>query len=240
MVTILTESGEHAVAGAEALGEALWCLAKDAEARAGTQDPRWGLYSASPFAGWPFRRNVLGSSPSPQTLNVSFAETSSGSQVVDLSALVWPQSRLVITLVLHLLRLLPLSSAATASSPLRTWPCASSSPLPANGAPPEAPPGRPSVLGRPGQTLGRLAAGAGHRLARHRPAVCFLAASIATGANRQFPQAGLAPARALHLFTARRIDRANRGAAPYPRRPGVRLSLTMSATWRPSGGTRRT
>jgi hypothetical protein len=28
-----------------------------------------GLYSASPFAGWRFRRNVLGSSPSPQILN---------------------------------------------------------------------------------------------------------------------------------------------------------------------------
>jgi hypothetical protein len=37
--------------------------------------------------------------------------------------------------------------------------------------------------------------------------VTLLAASVATGANRQFPQAGLAPARALHLSTARRIKR---------------------------------
>src|SRR3989441_8808650 len=38
--------------------------------------------------------------------------------------------------------------------------------------------------------------------------VILLAVSVATGANRQFPQAGLAPARALHLFTARRIIQA--------------------------------
>src|SRR5207245_2462808 len=35
--------------------------------------------------------------------------------------------------------------------------------------------------------------------------VTLPAVSVATGANRQFPQAGPAPARALHLFTARRI-----------------------------------
>src|SRR2546427_5470811 len=38
--------------------------------------------------------------------------------------------------------------------------------------------------------------------------VTLPAVSVATGANRQFPQAGPAPARALHLFTARRIIRA--------------------------------
>ena len=42
--------------------------------RRGDDLPEWrqvgaGDYSASPFAGWPFRRNVLGSSPSPQILN---------------------------------------------------------------------------------------------------------------------------------------------------------------------------
>jgi hypothetical protein len=35
MVTILTESGEHAVPGAEASGEVLWCPARDAEAATG-------------------------------------------------------------------------------------------------------------------------------------------------------------------------------------------------------------
>jgi hypothetical protein len=38
---------------------------------------------------------------------LSFAKTSSVWQVVDLPVIVWPQSRLVITLLLHLLRLLP-------------------------------------------------------------------------------------------------------------------------------------
>src|SRR5437870_13838947 len=44
--------------------------------------------------------------------------------------------------------------------------------------------------------------------------VTLLAVSVATGANRQFPQAGLAPARALHLFTARRIIQAS---VPFPK-----------------------
>jgi len=35
MVTLLTESGEHAVAGAQASGEALWCPAREAEAATG-------------------------------------------------------------------------------------------------------------------------------------------------------------------------------------------------------------
>ncbi len=35
MVTILTESGEHAVAGADSSAEALWCPAVDAEAATG-------------------------------------------------------------------------------------------------------------------------------------------------------------------------------------------------------------
>jgi hypothetical protein len=35
MVTLLTESGEHAVAGAEASGDALWCPAGEAEAATG-------------------------------------------------------------------------------------------------------------------------------------------------------------------------------------------------------------
>jgi hypothetical protein len=35
MVTLLTESGEHAVQGAEASGEALWCEARAAEAATG-------------------------------------------------------------------------------------------------------------------------------------------------------------------------------------------------------------
>jgi hypothetical protein len=35
MVTMLTESGEHAVAGAEAVGEALWAPAREAEAATG-------------------------------------------------------------------------------------------------------------------------------------------------------------------------------------------------------------
>ena len=35
MVTLLTESGEHPVAGAEASGDALWCPAREAEAATG-------------------------------------------------------------------------------------------------------------------------------------------------------------------------------------------------------------
>jgi hypothetical protein len=35
MVTLLTESGEHPVAGAEASGDALWCPAREAEAAIG-------------------------------------------------------------------------------------------------------------------------------------------------------------------------------------------------------------
>ena len=43
MVTILTESGEHAIAGAEASGEALWCPAPDAEAATGWEVKPEGL-----------------------------------------------------------------------------------------------------------------------------------------------------------------------------------------------------
>jgi hypothetical protein len=43
MVTILTESGEHAVAGAEAVGEALWCPAPDARAATGWELKPEGL-----------------------------------------------------------------------------------------------------------------------------------------------------------------------------------------------------
>ncbi len=35
MVTLLTESGEYAVSGAEARGEALWCSAREAETATG-------------------------------------------------------------------------------------------------------------------------------------------------------------------------------------------------------------
>src|SRR5713101_2405265 len=54
--------------------------------------------------------------------------------------------------------------------------------------------------------------------------VTLLAASVATGANRQFPQAGLAPARALHLFTARRIIQAGDRGCPGSRRPARTLA----------------
>jgi hypothetical protein len=47
MVTILTESGEHAVAGAEASGEALWCPARDAEAATGWETRPEGLCQGS-------------------------------------------------------------------------------------------------------------------------------------------------------------------------------------------------
>ena len=107
MVTILTESGEHAVAGAEALGEALWCLAKDAEATGWDARPEVGPLQCLPLRRLALQEERLGEFALATDLERSFAETSSGSQVVDLSALVWPQSRLVITLVLHVLRLLP-------------------------------------------------------------------------------------------------------------------------------------
>ena len=43
MVTILTELGEHAVAGALASGEALWCEGQDAEAATGWEVKPEGL-----------------------------------------------------------------------------------------------------------------------------------------------------------------------------------------------------
>jgi hypothetical protein len=43
MVTILSESGEYAVAGAEASGEALWCPARDAETATGWEAKPEGL-----------------------------------------------------------------------------------------------------------------------------------------------------------------------------------------------------
>ncbi len=43
MVTILTESGEHAVPGAEAAGEALWCPARDAQVATGWEAKPEGL-----------------------------------------------------------------------------------------------------------------------------------------------------------------------------------------------------
>jgi hypothetical protein len=43
MVTILTESGEHAVTGADASGEALWCPARDAEVATGWEAKPEGL-----------------------------------------------------------------------------------------------------------------------------------------------------------------------------------------------------
>lgn len=43
MVTILTESGEHAVAGAEASGEALWCPAREARVATGWEAKPEGL-----------------------------------------------------------------------------------------------------------------------------------------------------------------------------------------------------
>jgi hypothetical protein len=43
MVTILTESGEHAVAGAEVSGGALWCPAREAQAATGWEAKPEGL-----------------------------------------------------------------------------------------------------------------------------------------------------------------------------------------------------
>ena len=43
MVTLLTESGEHEVAGAEASNEALWCPARDAEHATGWVSKPEGL-----------------------------------------------------------------------------------------------------------------------------------------------------------------------------------------------------
>jgi hypothetical protein len=48
--------------------------------------------------------------------------------VIDLLALSHHNLGLVITLLLHMLRLLPFLVSATANSPSRIWPCASSSP----------------------------------------------------------------------------------------------------------------
>jgi hypothetical protein len=43
MVTILTESGEHAVASAQASGEALWCPTREAQAATGWEAKPEGL-----------------------------------------------------------------------------------------------------------------------------------------------------------------------------------------------------
>ena len=80
-----------------------------------------------------------------------------------------PQSRLVITLLLHLLRFFP--SSPHPSSPSRTWPCATNSPSTSERPPAEAPHDGSPVLGRAGQSLDRLEAGSAHRVARHRPAM---------------------------------------------------------------------
>jgi AhpC/TSA family len=47
MITILTESGEHVVAGADASGEALWCPARDAEVATGWEAKAEGLCQGS-------------------------------------------------------------------------------------------------------------------------------------------------------------------------------------------------
>src|SRR5919106_3369043 len=55
--------------------------------------------------------------------------------------------------------------------PRKLGPAPATRRLQANDVPPKAPYDGPAVLGRPGQSVERLAAGAGHRLARHRPAL---------------------------------------------------------------------
>src|SRR2546422_1886513 len=60
--------------------------------------------------------------------------------------------------------------------------------------------------------------------------VTLPAVSVATGANRQFPQAGPAPARALHLFTARRIIQAR---ASNPEQSAKKASRSRVSGHRP-------
>src|SRR5262249_52046534 len=47
MVTILSESGQHAVAGAKAAGEALWCPAREAQAVTGWEAKPEGFCQGS-------------------------------------------------------------------------------------------------------------------------------------------------------------------------------------------------
>ena len=61
------------------------------------------------------------------TDRLSFAKTSAGGQVVDLSVMTRALSELDDHVMLRLFGSSPSSLAATASSPSRTWPCASSS-----------------------------------------------------------------------------------------------------------------
>src|SRR5919106_3723134 len=136
--------------------------------------------------------------------------------------------------------------------------------LQANDVPPNAPYDGPAVLGRPGKSVERLAAGAGHRLARPRPAL---------GQRRRFrdywtriscrPTGGRPPLDAEIAALIRKMAAANpplggtahsrrapeawhrdflnapspascRRAAPSPLRPGAPSSLTMSGIWSPS------
>jgi hypothetical protein len=110
------------------------------------------------------------SSARPPSPPLSFAKTLSARLVTDLSAPGRPQSRLVATLLLHVLRFLPflVSGHRQPARPRELGPAPAAHRLPPNVALPEAPPpGRPPVLPRPGQSVDPVAAGAGHRLSRH-------------------------------------------------------------------------
>jgi hypothetical protein len=119
-----------------------------------------------------FLRAMFGDSTAVSLENASFAKTSAAGQVVDLSALILTHSQLD-----DHSRAPPASAAPV---PLRRPPPARDrEPRPASatrriqedGAPPPASHDGPPLLGRAGQSLDRVEAGAGHRVARHRPAV---------------------------------------------------------------------
>src|SRR3989442_4017383 len=110
----------------------------------------------------PFRTSPL---MRPRSPILCFAQTSSGSQVIDLSALVWPQSRLDDHPATPAAPAPPLLlRRAPPARPREPRPSPAACRLQANPAPPEASHDGSSGVGRPGQSLGRLEAGSGHRV----------------------------------------------------------------------------
>src|SRR5207245_7427974 len=103
---------------------------------------------------------------------LSFAKTSAGGQVVDLSTLILTQSRSLITLLLHLLRLFPFFCGGPPPACDREpRPASATRCVQEDGDPAPASHGGSSFLGRAGQGLDRVETAPRDRDSRHRPEV---------------------------------------------------------------------